>query len=103
VPHSVTGFDDGDAANSQRITGQVEARAKADFENVAADVLQQFLALFGHGRSAQGDIAKPRKDDPRIEAHRTFPSVSRDSNESSYARFGGKRVLTGSKKEPRMK
>ena len=60
--HAGVGFDGGEFADMRRITGQIEAAAKADFEHLAAGAGQQRAPLFGHVRLTEHVVAETREN-----------------------------------------
>jgi hypothetical protein len=58
-----------DLANVVKVARQIEASAKADFQNIATCVGEQLTAIPGYERSVQPEIAQERDDHLRIEAH----------------------------------
>jgi hypothetical protein len=62
-------FNGRDFANVGWVAGQVQAGAKAKFQNVAAAVGEQITAILCHDGSIQTEIAETWDDHLRIEAH----------------------------------
>src|SRR5262249_38226575 len=77
--------------NMGRIARQVQSRAKANLQNLAAGVGEQFTTILCHDRSIQPEIAKKGDDHLRIEAHGrllSWPPSSRRPPDHRKPRLG---------------